>query len=309
MSEPLWGANLLSLDATAPVGWVQQFHLNRALAQQQLGQMYANGQRCARVVLCVAHGADDPVILNITGSCFSSQQQQNLTDLLRMLADQGFLEVELALMPQAANSAWQWDPNFNPDTLLFCQELWNLIVGDLVPVAAKAPIPVRIDLNNEGVIGTDSAPFRRYREWLWAAYTVYIGLPLAYTIGFSIQPSVAAFEQMPGIYGSIWPQVHSLHVARGVQAEGWCSAAESYIATVQALAAYGQTGRIEVGETAPNEPEIRRELTLAALKSGRAIHKIMQWPLDWRLPVPVLPDGSRPNQNCLPLEVPAAIPL
>jgi hypothetical protein len=254
-----------------PYGVVYNYNTATATINQQLQQMYDNGQRRLRIPIYFGRGLNSGTVMDSTGGNLAPQFQANLTNLLAAIKAAGFVEIEVSFNPQSANDPTQWS-TFSDD---YYQENWSLI-QNLRPLIAGAGISYHIDLTNEGIPPPGWDAFLQYSQELWNDYVSTFGS--SDTIGFSIIADAAHVSQVSTVYGpSAYgnngsPQRFDVHIYDETPA--------SFNTAFSGLSAQGhQNVPWVIGEAYYNDAAEAASLRQAINSSGQTVLYLMQWPL------------------------------
>jgi len=252
-----------------PYGVVNSFHNAPDVIRGQLAAMRAAGQQRLRVPIYHRHGPDNGTVMDSTGGNLSAQNRQNLTDLLRAIADAGFVEIQVAFMTIDPNHPGKWG-EWKEDLYL---ENWNLI-RNLRPIIAGAGIPYRIDLCNEGVPFSDQPVRLEYMRRLWKDYNHDFGKND--TIGFSA--TIDRLKYIPQVYENNPPYLFDFHFYRAnpIVDEG-----QMFITADRQMRQYGYTNQgWTIGEVYYNDLTAAHTLRQAIDSTGRTVFYLLQWPLN-----------------------------
>jgi hypothetical protein len=261
-----------------PYGVVNSFHNAPDVIRGQLAAMRAAGQARLRVPIYHRGGPETGTVMDSTGGDLSASNRQNLTDLLRAIADAGFAEIQVAFMTIDENAPWTWQ-NWNEDIF---QENWNLIYN-LHPIIAGAGIPYRIDLCNEAMPASGLPVLLAYTQRLWVNYTSVFGKND--TCGFSTVGIPERISQIPNVYGDNPPDLFDFHFYRNVVVDEYARFTTAH----QLMNQYGYTNQgWTIGEAYYNDPIAARNLRRAMDSTGRTVFYLLQWPLQ-----PPAPDYAR----------------
>ena len=270
-----------------PYGVVNSFHNAPDVIRGQLAAMRAAGQARLRVPIFHRRGPDTGTVMNSTGGNLTAANRQNLTDLLRAIADAGFVEIQVSFHTIGGNGADTWQA-WNED--LF-QENWNLIYN-LRPIIAGAGIPYRIDLCNEAVPEASQPVLLDYTQRLWNNYTSNFGKND--TCGFSTIGVPWRIEYVPKVYGNNPPYLFDFHFYRRnvVADEG-----DMFTTAHNMMNQYGYTNQgWTIGEVFYDDPTAARTLRQAMDSTGRTVFYLLQWPLQG-------PRIDFPNPTCSDVSV------
>jgi hypothetical protein len=270
-----------------PYGVVNSFHKAPDVIRAQLAAMRAAGQARLRVHIIHRRRPDTGTAMDSTGGNLSAANRQNLTDLLRAIADAGFVEIQVTFMPIGENAAYNW-PSWNDGIY---QENWNLI-SHLRPIIAGAGIHYRIDLCNEAVPTAGQPVLLAYVKRLWTDYTDAFGKKD--TCGFSTIGFPGRIENIPQVYGNNPPHLFDFHFyrRRGVDEGGLFTTAHNM------MNQYGYTTQgWTIGEVFYDDPAAASRLRQAIDSTGRTVYYLLQWPVQAPridFPDPTCPDATVP---------------
>ena len=266
-------------------GTIASFAKGQSTIEQQLADMYANGQRRLRIGIFHQHAPDSGVTMDSSTGDLSDADRSQLTDLLAAVKRAGFVEIEVGFFPIGADNPHEWN-DWQESSY---QENWSLI-QNLHPLIAAAGIPYRIDLLNEGIPRPDENLVQRYDSTLWTAYTRTFGK--ADTVGFSMTVPIAdRVSQLSAVYGDNPPDVFDVHL----YGDFWHG--DEYQQFLDADAAMTQLGYHQswiIGETWFNDPDAATGIDRAIARTSRAVRYVTQWPLTRSV-------------RCLDVDVPAPI--
>jgi hypothetical protein len=271
-----------------PYGVVNSFHNAPDVIRSQLAAMRAAGQERLRVHIIHRRRPDTGTAMNSTNGDLSASNRQNLTDLLRAIADAGFAEIQVTFMPIGENAAYNWT-EWSDD---FYQENRNLIYH-LHPIIAGAGIQYRIDLCNEAIPTSSQPILLEYAQKLWTDYTNVFGKND--TCGFSTIGLPGRIAQIPQVYGNNPPYLFDFHFYRRnvVDDEG-----DMFTTAHNMMNQYGYTNQgWTIGEVYYDDPTAARTLRQAIDSTGRTVFYLLQWPLQAPridFPNPTCPDASVP---------------
>jgi hypothetical protein len=274
-----------------PYGVIKSFHNAPDVIRSQLAAMRAAGQARLRVPIIHRRRPDTGTVMDSTGGDFSAANRQNLTDLLRAIADAGFAEIQVTFMPIGENAAWNW-PSWNGDIY---QENWNLIYH-LHPIIAGAGIQYRIDLCNEAVPTSAQPVLLTYTQRLWTDYTNAFGKND--TCGFSIIANTDRIAHIPKVYGNNPPYLFDFHFYRPnvVVDEG-----DMFTSAHQLMNQYGYTNQgWTISEAYYDDPTAAHSLRQAIDSTGRTVFYLLQWPVQ-------APRIDYPNPTCPKAIVPPPV--
>ncbi|GAM21003.1 hypothetical protein SAMD00019534_041780 [Acytostelium subglobosum LB1] len=233
--------------------------------------MYNAGQRRLRIPIFHHHGADTGTVMDSSSGNLSTQNRQNLANLLAAIKVAGFQEVEIGFFPMDDNSPMSWDA-WNEDRY---QENWNFI-WNLRPLIAAANIPYRIDLSNEAMpMSTDSQPLKDYCKKLWSDYTWNFGKND--TVGFSMTVWIAdRVSQVPVVYSGNPPNTFEFHLYR----DSWNGNEYKWLVDgFNKMKSMGLNQPIIIGETFYNDATAAGNIRRAITDTGVNITHVTQWAL------------------------------
>lgn len=261
----------------APHGYIRQFHLAPSVIAQQLGQMFANGQR--RLGLAVPYyPAGDTFALDSTTGRLALQDRANLMALIQLAKSIGFVELLVEMIPEwsAAYTNWQNPAVMGAETPRVFQPLdydrdFEFTV-DVEALVAAQGIPYRMDLIGEGADVEVCARF--WGDWC-DEKEGHGG-----SVGFSMVPVQASIDQYGKIYANgIVPEVLSVHAYNNTPAE------MDWNQWKQATAAWPQA--YIIGESLCDSPAAD---AIFAASPDRYFYRLV-WPLD--------SNSAAATQNCL----------
>jgi hypothetical protein len=271
-----------------PYGVVKSFHKAPDVIRSQLAAMRAAGQARLRIHIIHRHRADTGTAMDSTGGNLSAQNRQNLSDLLRAIADAGFAEIQVTFMPIGENDASTKDWNKE-----LYQENRDLIYN-LRPIIAGAGIQYRIDLCNEAVPTSDQPVLLDYARRLWNDYTHDVGMND--TCGFSTIGFPGRIAQIPQVYGKNPPYLFDFHFYRRntlVDEGGLFTTAHNM------MNQFGYTNQgWTISEAFYNDSTAARTLRQAIDSTGRTVFYLLQWPVQAPridFPTPTCPDATAPT--------------
>jgi len=254
-----------------PYGVVYNYDTATATINQQLQQMYDNGQRRLRIPIYHGRGINSGTVMDSTGGNLAPQFRTNLTNLLAAIEAAGFVELEVSFNPEGENDPTKWS-TFSAD---YYQENWSLI-QNLHPIIAGAGIPYHIDLSNEGIPPPGYGAFLQYSQELWNDYVSTFGS--SDTIGFSIIADAAHVSQVSTVYGpsaygnSGAPQRFDVHI--------YDETGASFNTAFSGLNAQGYQGvPWVIGEAYYNDAAEASSLRQAIDSTGQTVLYLTQWPV------------------------------
>ena len=251
-------------------GVIGSFAKGESTIEQQLSDMYANGQRRLRIGIFHQHAPDSGATMDSSTGDLSDADRAQLTGLLAAVKLAGFAEVEVAFFPIGQDDPHSWD-SWQGDSY---QENWSLI-QNLHPLIAAAGLPYKIDLLNEGIPLADETVLQRYDSTLWADYTRTFGA--ADTVGFSMTVPIAdRVPQMSAVYGNNLPGIFDVHLY-GSDWNG--DEYEQFLAADQTMTEFGYHQPWIIGETYFNDPAAASGIARAIGRTSRPVRYITQWPL------------------------------
>lgn len=217
---------------------VGQYHLAPGLVQVQLQQMYRTGQRnVALVVWYMPYGSTDTPINGVVDGAFldsssgqlSSQAQQNLTAILKLIQRIGFSQITLRFAPVGNASPASWGNTWNE--LQFEQdESFEFSTRRLAETALATSQITRVydlgvemagiphNLNNDGITYSDG----QSPEWtsrLWKDYVAAFGEEDSY--GFSIAYSPGTLTTAVAEYDRAGKRPHSYAIDTTIPSDLW----------------------------------------------------------------------------------------
>lgn len=258
-------------------GAIASWHLAAATIQSHLGAFVADGQQAIRLPINFFGGAADGVNIDPT-SGQPATQEANFHSFFGAIATSGFQYIEIALMPQAQNSPFNWGGVWNE---VAYQQNWNLVYWLATSILRPLGIRARFDLNNELAVNTVDPLIPQYMMRLYGDFLS--AFTIDDTVGFSIDPSPAAVLNLAKVFAGRWPSLVSAHIYRGVPTvPGWGSAYDTFCGVHKLLHNAGYDGPLSVGEGTYWDLEWSRQISLAERDTGRVVHSAIQWPIDCR---------------------------
>jgi hypothetical protein len=175
-------------------GVLANYHVAKSVIDQQLRDMFANGQRRLRIPIFHGRTLGGGTNLESKTGDLTPQGRENLKNLLAEIGRIGFSEIIVGFFPQGYNQPFGWTA-FQPE---FYEENWTLI-RNLRPLIVAAGIPYRIDLANETSPNARQPIALEYCQRLWNQYATAYGT--SDTVGFSIIADVGRLEVVSAVYG------------------------------------------------------------------------------------------------------------
>lgn len=295
-------------------GLVARYHLTeggssvRGIAQSQLAQMHASGQRRLSLGIFFYSGASTGTLVDSSNPVQVAQAVANVAALLADVRDAGFHEVLFRFFPIGPIN-----PSDAGHQTALIDEYWNLI-QQVRPAVAAAGMPYRIDLGVE-LAPRDANPAwvfpvsDRYKypasdNWsrgvrtLWQRYFAANGRDD--TIGFSFftdsNPDNLRWRvrHMRYVYEGNYPHLYGVDIYPSAS----LGAASRFIAFHDAMvreadagtAGWASAGWI-IAEANYEDPLIAAELSSATAATGRTVFYLTQWPLDRAHPDPACGGG------------------
>ncbi len=254
-----------------PYGVVSNYNTASTTINDQLQQMYNNGQRRLRIPIFHGRGLNSGTVMDSTGGDLAPQFRTNLTNLLAAIKAAGFVEIEVSFHPQGGNDPTQWT-TYSED---YFEENWNLI-SNLHPIIAGAGIPYHIDLSNEGIPASSQPALLEYDQKLWNDYVSAFGSND--TLGFSIIPDPDRLNRVSLVYG---PSAYGSHGSPPwFDIHFYDNAATDFATASSALAAQGyQTTGWIIGEAFYNDAEEAAALRQEIQATGQTVLYLTQWPV------------------------------
>ncbi|MEU3272956.1 hypothetical protein ABZ639_19110 [Saccharomonospora sp. NPDC006951] len=251
-----------------PYGVVNSFHKAPETIAEQLQAMYDAGQRRLRIPLFHRRGPESGTLLDSTGGDLSAQNRKNLTDLLALIKETRYEEIQVSFIPSGGNTPFEW-PQWNPDLY----EENRSIVHNIRPLIAEAGVHYRIDLYNEAIPTAGQEVLLRYARELWADYTSAYGKND--TIGFSTIANPDRVRRIPEVYGANPPHLFDFHFYFNEQFDEYGKFMETHrIMNEHGYLTQGWT----IGEMHYNDPVAADQLSRAIADSGRTVYYALQWP-------------------------------
>lgn len=252
-----------------PFGVLKNFHTRKDVVREQLTAMREGGQERLLIGVFHGHGLDTGTLIDSTGGNLPAQQRQNLHDLLALVKELGYAEVEVTFHVLGPNDPNQWE-SFDEELY---QENWQLI-QKLRPIVAGAGLHYRLGLGNELTPAPNQPMTLEYTKRLWADYTAAYGRDD--TVGFSVIGSVAErIAAIPQMYGDQPPHVFDFHFYGDDKADEY----QQFVAAHEQMKGMGLTQGWVVGETYYNDPTAAQNIRRAITDTGRRVYWLTQWPL------------------------------
>ncbi|RZS44631.1 hypothetical protein EV193_101507 [Herbihabitans rhizosphaerae] len=251
-----------------PYGVVASFHNAPDTIAQQLRTMFDAGQRRLRIPLFHRRGTPSGTLIDSTGGDLPAQARQNLTDLLRLIKETGFEEIQVAYIPSGGNTPYEW-PSWNEDLYL---ENWN-VVRNIRPIVAGAGAHYRLDLYNEAIPTVGQEVLLQYARRLWGDYTREFGKDD--TIGFSTIADPDRVRRIPEVYGDNPPHLFDFHFYFNDQLDEHGKFTETHrLMNEMGYTSQGWT----IGEMHYDDPVAAEQLSRAITETGRQVFYALQWP-------------------------------
>jgi hypothetical protein len=253
-----------------PYGVIANYHLAKAVVDQQLRALYANGQRRLRIPIYHGRSLGGGTNLESRNGKLTPQCRENLQNLLAEIRSIGFSEIIVGFFPQGYNQPVRWTA-FQPDLY---EENWSL-VRNLRPLIVAAGIPYRIDLANEASPNPRQPIVLEYCQRLWNQYAAAYGT--TDTVGFSIIPDAGRLQVLPAIYGDSAfgnhgaPPVLDLHFYKDPKAR--------FKTAVSILRDAGYRQPWILGESYFNDSGEAKALRKAIHATHQNVLFLLQWPL------------------------------
>ncbi|MGH9622730.1 MAG: FG-GAP repeat domain-containing protein [Bryobacteraceae bacterium] len=260
-----------------PYGVIYNYDVATSIINSQLQQMRSYGQSRLRIPIYFGHGLNTGTVMDSTGGDLSTRFRNNLTNLLAEIRSLGYVEVEIAFMPQGESDPTTWT-SYN-DTMY--RENWSLIYN-LHSIIASSGLLYRIDLSNEASPDCGQAALLQYDQHLWNNYVATFGKND--TVGFSIiaDPNSCRLTQVPAVYGNSQygnqgsPYLFDLHF--------YDYSSNVYANFVNAWATLTSEGYPSdhgwiVGEGYYNDSTEASQLRQAISYTGQLVFYVAQWPL------------------------------
>jgi hypothetical protein len=177
------------------------YNLDPATVKQQLLTMFANGQRRLALVLWFTDLSPFAAIsmderyghaVNSRLGRLLPTHEANLRSVLRLIREDGYLEVVFRFATQDGSAPWewtQWDENAYLKNLSFIATTRAIVEEEL----GSSPVGVTYDLDAE-LGGRPEGQSRAYLMRLWRDYTSRFGT--ARSIAFSVVGSPGRFGQL-----------------------------------------------------------------------------------------------------------------
>lgn len=284
-------------DLSKQMGVLATYSDNRTLAQEQIGQMRANGQTCMRIPSWVwaaeeSFIADGWVIAMNPDSTLDDVRAKNLALLLADIKAAGFTWVEfgygaMGVTLSPVNGTAPWTGELGDRWKRGADFIAWIRQNFLVP----SGIPFRIDLAGESIPTLDTeTTLMEYVQTLWTWYTT------AYSLGkrcqdatISFVPDPEAIKNLPTVFrgddpnGLVnWPDLET-HVYGAEDVPGWGSAYTVLCAVLDSLDAFLAPPEtlVDVGETY----SFRDLSTVAGLlrsandRPKRKVNRLLSWPM------------------------------
>lgn len=269
-------------------GVVYLYDKNRALIQNQLGQMRQNGQTCIKIPLyywpaesAIPPYVPDGFLLGLYGNTFDSQRMQNVQSLFADINAAGFTYLEVSFLP-AGGVLSPSDSAFDPNS-------WTrtaLLIDAIRPLASGCGVPkVMFDLVGEGIPTNAQANLRTFSQTIWGWYTAgkFPNGAAVTDATISFVPTREIISNIPGVFQGNWPAQLQPHVYGAMYEDGWGSAYSVLCGVCDELDRIGAPAgiEIEVGETYA----FRDLTTIAGLlraahdRPGHNIRRVLMWPM------------------------------
>jgi hypothetical protein len=177
---------------------VGHYHLNATKVNNQLADMYNNGQRKIAIPIWFAsfnNNGNETYghLIQSRGGSMTVQHIANYKAVLNKIADIGYKEVIIRFAPQSRNNPKEWDTTWN-ETIF--QENWNfenkaIKIGDSVLGARGVKHMYDLSVELGGITKGQSA---KYAKKLWQNYVTVFGNKQSY--GFSIANGTGRLAKM-----------------------------------------------------------------------------------------------------------------
>lgn len=263
--------NFFNLDGCdrEPYGVLKNFHTETETIRNQLTALHNGGQE--RLIIGIFHGRglDSGTLMDSTGGDLDPQYRDNLRDLLAMVDDIGFDEVEVAMHVLGPNNPNEWD-TFHEDLY---QENWQLI-QNIRPIVAESGVHYRLNLGNELTPAPGQDMTLEYAQRLWNDYTAAYGKED--TVGFSVigmRPERIA--QIPKVYGDNPPNVFDFHFYGNDEANEY----QQFVGAHRQMRDMGYEQGWVIGETYYDDAEAAANIRRAVDDTGQRLYWLTQWPL------------------------------
>ncbi|MFF0449023.1 hypothetical protein ACFYT4_21895 [Streptomyces sp. NPDC004609] len=255
-----------------PYGVVNSYDQAPELIRAHLRQMADAGQKRLRIPVFHHRGPDSGTVMDSTGGRLSDGNAENLSRLLKAVAENGFEEVELGFFPLDANDPMNWT---TVDESLYAENL--SVIRQVRELVVRSGVPYVLDLVNEGAPPPEPEyrALLEYDKRLWADYTRAYGT--ADTVGFSLTVwSAGRVPQLPEVYGDRPPAVLEVHLY-GKPHDG--DEYRQFMDTDAAMDRIGYQQPWIIGEVYYNDPEAAAGIRRAMKDADRPVRHLTQWQL------------------------------
>jgi len=194
--------------AREPYAVIQNYDTAKTQIDAQLQTMRSNGQTAISIPIFYADGLYNNQVLNASSGDLTAHDKANLTNLIAMIKQDGFKQVEYRFDGQYSIAPASWKTWQAAEF----QRTWSLIQS-LHPLFAAGGVPYLVDLQNEGTPVSNYAPQAQllaFDKLLWTDYTGTFGT--ADTVGFSTIADPARIASLGAVYGSTLPGVFDFHL-------------------------------------------------------------------------------------------------
>jgi len=244
-----------------PYGVISNYHSHKETIDQQLKNMYDNGQRRLRIPVFHGRNLDTGTVVPSNFGRLPAVYEENLKNLLHSIKTTGYSEIVVGFFPTGINFPANWQ-EFNEEIY---QENWNFIFHTR-KIVHESGLQYRIDLMNEGAPAPEQPALLAYTQRLWLDYTHVFGK--SDTVGFSIIGSdINRLQEVAKIYQGNPPYLYDLHFYE--------NAYNNFIMAASILKGQGWI----IGETYYNDPIEADEISRAIRATGKTVFFTTQWPL------------------------------
>ena len=280
------GSNYLSYtpwaDVENIVGW---YHVRTDVARKQLQTFYANGQRKLAIHIWYTEisNSSSSVVADVWRHCIkcnggrmTSQQRQNLKNVISLALSIGFTEIVLRWGAQGANQIYRladWN-----ETIF--QECWGFIFdGIIASLELHQTVPILFDLGGDGLGGKADYPnCKRMTIELWRAYVNKVGaLRRSYAFPMGGGGTGSITQHANNMLG--WFQEAGLPMPGFYATNTYVNQYSTLSALQGILTARGEGGKkIIVEECYYDDPTTADQVRKAKDVPGLVLRSIYQWP-------------------------------
>lgn len=285
-------------------GLLANYHVPgvRAIAQQQLASMYAEGMRTMAIGVMFQDGPNSGTLIDARDPAQISQAADNLARLLTDIATSGYPRVLFRFFPQGSMSPPAARSNdFDPSTLGLYKDVIAAMRPELVATRQVYGLDYLIDLGVEGAAPDEGSglcawkhggePWHcpEYEDWsnatrdLWAWYVSEYGS--ADTIGFSFLAGTGEMRNRVRHMKYIYAGTYPAQLAIDIYGEPGHTPADQLVYFMGLVHGYAQDFGFQidsfiVAETFNNDPWVAAGVSSVIAASGDTVAYLTEWPLD-----------------------------